>query len=144
MNVFRRHISQIDTVNPPAVFHIQGHPGGRRNIGNGIFRMLLQLHGITGRTGKGMSGHLPQTFGIHFPDPLNHLEQSRPSRNPIGFERWRDRKADGLLGTALISHHQIHGKRVESPLHRLHGGIKGLQINRNKFTFLISHFPTPP
>ena len=144
MDILGSHIFQINPVDVRAVSDIQRHPRRGRNIGYGQLRMLLQFLCVTGRTCKAASRRFRSAFGIHLPHPPHHLKQPGTPRNPVSLQGRRYGKADGLLGTALISHHQIHGKRVESPLHRLHGGIKGLQINRNKFTFLISHFPTPP
>ena len=72
---------------------------------------------------------LVQTYGLF------GLKQPGPSGNAHGLEGGGDRKADGLIRTALISHQEICLKGIKPSGHTLHRGIKARHIYGYKCAF---------
>ena len=122
MNVLRRYIFQINIVDTGTVLHVQGHAGHCRNVINGLQSLCLTLQ-------------------IHFLHPLYHLKQSGPSRDSVNLQRRGNRKTDGFLRSGRIRHHQVGPQRIKSPLHTLHGGIKGFQIDTDIGFVHVASFP---
>jgi len=79
--------------------------------------------------------------------PLLHLKEAGAPRHTETFERGRRRKADGLIGAALIRNHKIRVQRIQTALPALHGGVKRFQINRDvgaRFHILFSSLCITP
>lgn len=57
------------------------------------------------------------------------FKQPRPAGDSVGFQRWRNGKADSLFCSALIGNYKFCSHRVKLPIHTLNGGIKRFQVN---------------
>ena len=129
MDIFRRHIFQINLIDFRTVIHIIGHPRRRGNIIHRQLRRPFQFRTMNGCAGQPMSRRHAPTLCIDFPYFLNDLKQPRPSGNTIGLQGRRNRKTDGFLCPAGICNDQIHRHRVQPALDRFYRSIEGFQIN---------------
>ena len=143
MNVFRSNIFKINIVNLCAVFHIKSHPGRRYNITKFQLRMFFQLVVLIRSSGKSSTGRKTSSLPVDLFYPLHHFKQSGSPGNPIGFERWRHRKTNGLLRSCGICHHKVGGKRIQLSFHAFYRGVKRLQINGNINILLFLHTKLP-
>ena len=129
MNILRRHIPGIDIIYSGAVINVMGHAG----LGHDIVQLQMGIKGqLTGQAG--FAGEVPApepatAAGILRLYLLHHLKQPGPAGNAIGLQRRSDSQADGLFRAAAVSHHKAGVQRVQPPLHALHRGIEGLQVN---------------
>ena len=80
-------------------------------------------HGFFLADGRG------EAFRIDFLHLLNDLKQTGAAWNPKASERRRNGKADGLFCPGSVSHHEIGGQRIQSPLNGLKGGVVAFQID---------------
>ena len=143
VDVLRRGVAQVDAVNLRAAFHVAGHAGrGADEVQRqaGIPAQLLLIAGGAGQPPP--RGRLPPAGvdGIHL---LDGLEQPRPARHTVALQRGGHRQADGLLGPALVRHHQMGDHRIQPPIHAFHGCIKGFQVNGD-INPLLRHRPSLP
>ena len=118
MDVFRCHIAQINVIDAGAVLHVKCHAGRRGDV-------VQRQRAVTGQC-PGIAAD-----PVHLADCLHHLKQPRTARYSVSLESGRDRKADRLVRAGGIRHHQMGGQGVQAPLHTLHRGVKGLEINGN-------------
>ena len=123
-DILRCHITQINFVNPRAVFHIIGHPRRRNNKIQCQLRLGLQLRIRARRTAKLPAGSSKTPCGIYLLHTLLHLKQAPAPRNTVAFQRRRHRQTDGFIRPPLIRHHQISIQRIKSALTTFYRRIK--------------------
>ena len=131
MDILRGRVLEIDVIDARAVVHIIRHAGRGDDIVKLQGGIVFKLRGIGGFARKAVARGFRPPPGIDTPDRLHDLKQPRPPGNPVGFQRRRNRKADGLLRAALVRHDQIGCQRVLPQLPALDGGIEAFQINRD-------------
>ena len=128
VDVVGSDITQVDVVDARTIAYVQPHARRRHMVGDHPVGMRRQQGGI-GRLG----GHDATTptlpLVVEGADALDHLEQTRPTRQSIGFQRRGDSQADGLLRARGIGHNQMRGQRVETPLHTLDRGVERLEVD---------------
>ena len=84
VDIFGADVLQVYIVDLRGILHVLGHLG----FCNQEFHLLAGAP-------------------FHLADLLVHLEKPRPPGNPVGFQRRRHRKANGLFGAALVGHHKF-------------------------------------
>ena len=102
MNILRRDVLQIDTVDFAAYLDVLRH-----------------------------TGHSDNEVHVCLACFLIHLEQSSTPGDAVCLQRRRDSQTDGFLGSALIGHNQSCGKRIKSSLHTFNAGIERLEVDSN-------------
>ena len=128
-HIFLGHVFQVDLMNPGAVLDIESHSGRRHNIIEALLRAGLGHGIIIAPVEEDMPRNPPPALGIDSLYLLDDLEQPGSSRDTVGFQGGADSKADGLLRSGGIRHHQIGRHRVQTPLYALHGGVERLEVN---------------
>ena len=123
-DILRRHITQINFVNPRAVLHIIGHPRRRNNKIQRQLRLGLQLCIGARRTAKLPAGSSKAPCGIYPLYMLLHLKQASASGNAIAFQRGRHRQANSFIRPPFIRHYQISIERIKPALTTFYRRIK--------------------
>ena len=125
-NILRRHITQINFVNPRAVFHIIGHPRRRNNKIQCQLRLGLQLCIGIRRTAKLPAGSSKPARSIYPLHMLLHLKQTPAPGNAIAFQRGRHRQTNSFIRPPFIRHYQISIERIKPALTTFYRRIKRL------------------
>ena len=129
VDIFRSDVAQVHAVDAPADFDVVGHLRRGDDV--------VQLQGGVGEQGGVFVGFAPETPSGGFPAPLrvdfgdrlDHFEQAGPAADAVGLQGRGDRQADGLVRARGIRHHQMRIQGIQAPVHALHGGIEGLQVD---------------
>ena len=129
MNILRRRVPGIDIIYSGAVINVMGHAGLGHDIVQLQMRITRQLTGQAGFAGEVPAPDPATAAGILRLYLLHHLKQPGPAGNAVGLQRRGDGQADGFFRAAAVSHHKAGVQRVQPPLHALHRGIEGLQVN---------------
>ena len=141
VDILRGDILQIDLIDLGAPVHVASHPWRSHDVVQCQSRVFLQVRIVGGGAGKLAAWSLTLPLGVDLPHPLDHLEEAGPAGDAVGLQRGRHGKADGLVRPAPVRHHQIGGHGVQPPLHALHGGVEGLEVNGD--IRFVSHYPRP-
>ena len=131
MDILRGDIFQVHLIDLAADLHIARHLRRRCHKIHRKRGIPLQLRSLAGRPCKLPSRRALPPGCIDLPDFLFHLKEPRPAGDAVSLQRRRDSKADRLLCTAPVSHHQIRCHRIQSPLHTFDRGIKRFQVDRD-------------
>ena len=129
MHVLWGDIFQIHVIDAGAERNIVGHLWRGHQVVQSQVRPGQKLGSLVGGSREDSAWGLAPPLGVDLLHLLHHFKEPGPPGDAVGFQGRRHRQTDGLLGTALVGHHQMGGHGVQSPLHALHGGIKGFQIN---------------
>ena len=122
MDVLRGDVFEVDIVDLGADLDILCHPGRRDQIAHRARRVSRQLTGIIAFF-KEFPARLTPPFGVDFFDAFHYLKEAGSAGYPVGFQGWRNRKADGFLGAADIRDYKVCCHRVKAALHALDGRV---------------------
>ena len=100
MDIFRRHISQVDAVDLSGDPFVFCHPRYCDNIVD-----------------------LCMAADLVLPDLLLCLEEPWPSWDALCLQRGGDRQTDRLVGSGLVRYQQVCLKRIESPMNTFYGCV---------------------
>ena len=124
MDILRSNVFEIDIIDPSAVFHIVSHPRRRGNITESQGGVSCEHGGVIRFAIEFMVRCIVFTLSIDLLNLLDYLKQSCSAGDTVGFQRRRNRKADGFLGPADIRNHKIGRQRIKPARYTLNGGIK--------------------
>jgi len=124
MDILGSNVFEIDIINPSAVFHIVSHPRRRGNITESQGGVSCKFNGVIRFAIEFMTRCIVFALPIDLLNLLDYFKQSCSAGNTVGFQRRRNRKADGFLGSADICNHKIGCQRIKPPSHTFNGGIK--------------------
>ena len=124
MDILGSNVFEIDIIDPSAVFHIVSHPRRRGNITESQRRVSCKFNGVIRFAVKFMTRCIVFALPIDLLNLLDNLKQSCSAGDTVGFQRRRNRKADGFLGPADICNHKIGRQRIKPARYTLNGGIK--------------------
>ena len=127
-NILRRDIFEVHVVDPGTPLHVMSHPGRSHDVVHRQAGVRFQLGVTGGGAGKLTTRCLAGTISVDLLDPLDHLEEPRPSGDAPGFQGGRHRQADGLLRPAQVRHNEVGGQGVQAPFNTLDGGVKTFQV----------------
>ena len=100
VDIFRRHISQVDAVDLSGDPFVFCHPRYCDNIVD-----------------------LCMAADLVLPDLLLCLEEPWPSWDALCLQRGGDRQTDRLVGSGLVRYQQVCLKRIESPMNTFYGCV---------------------
>lgn len=141
MDALRGKVFEINAVDAGAVVLIELHPWDGHDVVQLQGRVSFQFQGIDRLTPKGVTGGSLPALGIDLPGPFHHFKKPGPSGDSMGLEGGGYSQADGLLGPALVRHHQVGGEGVKLPLHTLDRGVERLQVDCNICPVTHDHCP---
>ena len=128
MYIVKRDILGVYRKHPAAVVHVEGHARAGDYEIRLQPRIAVQLLPGAGLSRKPASRSQAQALCVHLLYSFLYLKQPCTARYAVRLEGRRHREANGLVGAALVRHHQIRVQRVKPPLGTLHGGIKALEV----------------
>ena len=126
MDILGSNVFEIDIIDPSAVFHIVSHSRRCGNIAESQGGVSFKFYGVIRFAIEFMTRRLVFALPIDLLNLLDNLKQSCSAGDTVSFQRRRNRKADGFLGSCDISHHKVCGKRIKPERYTLNGGIKAL------------------
>ena len=109
MDIVGTDVFQINVVDLRGILHVFSH----LRLGDNEFDVLART-------------------ALDFADLLVHLEKAGAPRNPVGLECGRHRKANRLLGTALVGYHEFCLERIQTAKDAFHRGKERLQVYGSK------------
>ena len=126
MDILGSNVFEIDIIDPSAVFHIVCHSRRCCDITESQGGISCEQGGVIRFAVEFMTRCIVFTLPIDLLNLLDYLKQSCSAWDTVGFQRRRNRKADGFLSSCDTSHHKICGKRIKPARYALNGGIKAL------------------
>ena len=130
VDILWRDVFQIDLIDLRAHLDIPGH----LRHGDEIAQRLAwvgKLRCVRGLALENVVRRQSAALVVDLLHPAHNLKQPCASGNAVRLQRGRHRKTDRLRRAALIGHNQMRCERIEIPVPAGHGGIKGLQVDRN-------------
>ena len=124
VDVLRRHMLEVNTVDAGAPVNIVGHPGWSHDIVEGQGRISPYLRVVRGSAGELPARGIPLPLGIDLLDPLDHLKQPGSTGNAIRLQGRCDRQTDGLFSAAQVRHHEVGVQWIQPTLDALHTCVK--------------------
>ena len=128
MYVLRCYISEIYSIYPGAVFHLQTHSRRCRYKRYLAFLIPGYLSREIRLPFKLSSSKSPFSYAVKLVHLRHSLIQPGSSGYPICLKGWGHRKTYGLVRSGSVCHHKISGQRIQIPLHAFHRSIEGFQI----------------
>ena len=128
MDVLGCGVFEVDAIYLPADLQIVRHARLGDDHRGFESRRAFQVARIAGLPHQTSARRMDRPFHIHRRKTLLHLEQTRTTCNPIGFERRRDGQADRLVGAALIRHDKMRGQRIEPKRRALRRSVEGFEV----------------
>ena len=147
MNILLAYVLQINGEDLRADLFIELHARRGDDIGKLQGGIFFQRPGIEGSGRKAIpsafrilwqNSHpqgLAEPFLVHFLYSLNHLEQTRASRNAMCLQGGRYCEADRLFCPGRIGHDEIRGQRIISAVCQFHAGIERFEVDGNDRAF---------
>ena len=124
MDILGSNVFEIDIIDSGAVFHIVSHSRRCCDIAESQGGVSCEHGGVIRFAIEFMMRCIVFTLPIDLLNLLDNFKQSCSAGDTVGFQRRRNRKADGFLGPADICNHKIGRQRIKPARYTLNGGIK--------------------
>ena len=124
MDILGSNVFEIDIIDPSAVFHIVSHSRRCGNITESQGWVSCEHGGVIRFAIEFMTRCIVFALPIDLLNLLDNFKQSCSAGDTVSFQRRRNRKADGFLGSADICNHKIGRQRIKPARYTLNGGIK--------------------
>ena len=124
MDILGSNVFEIDIIDSGAVFHIVSHSRRCCDIAESQGGVSCEHGGVIRFAIEFMMRCIVFTLSIDLLNLLDNFKQSCSAGDTVGFQRRRNRKADGFLGSCDISHHKIGRQRIKTARDAFHRGIK--------------------
>ena len=125
VNVLGGDKLKVNLVNLRAHLHIPLHSRRRDNIVNHHLGVAVNVVGKVARSAELFVFKPVFALGVGLFYPLYHLKKPCPAGDSVGFERRRNRKADGFFSAAFVGDDKEGVERIKSAVNALYRSIEG-------------------